>query len=320
MVARPVGKTASGKTAYSIIGRAFDVNPPRIGDKIVPCGQCVGCRLKYSREWANRCMLELKYHEEAYFVTLTYDEEHVHRGYYADPDTGEAFENLTLCPEDLQLFLKNLRRQQEYHFPHAAQIRFFACGEYGSQTMRPHYHAIIFSLHLEDLEPFGRSFDGFQYYRSQYLEKIWKNGFVGVSQVSWETCAYVARYVMKKAKGIGSSFYETYNLVPEFVRMSRRPGIASQYFDDHKDEIYKYDEIYLSSETKGLKFKPPKYYDEKYDIEYPEQMSLLRNERLKVAKAMQEAKMKNFSGTYEEMLDNERAALISRANKLKRSI
>ena len=66
----------------------------------IPCGKCSGCRLQKSREWANRCMLELQYHKSSYFVTLTYDEEHVPYHLYDDPSTGEAFTSLSLAPRD----------------------------------------------------------------------------------------------------------------------------------------------------------------------------------------------------------------------------
>ena len=97
----------------------------------LPCGQCIGCRLDRSRQWANRCMLELQYHDSAFFVTLTYDDFHVPKSYYADPETGEAYTSLTLCKRDFQLWMKRLRKKFSED-----KIRFFACGEYGGQTKK----------------------------------------------------------------------------------------------------------------------------------------------------------------------------------------
>ena len=137
----------------------------------IPCGYCDGCRIDRSREWANRCMLELQYHDSAYFITLTYNDDHVPVSYYADPETGEAQESLTLCKRDWQLFMKRLRKA----FPDD-QIRFYACGEYGSQTFRPHYHAIVFGLHLHDLVPVQdvqRGELGYQYFSSESLQRCW---------------------------------------------------------------------------------------------------------------------------------------------------
>ena len=102
----------------------------RPGDVIefieIPCGKCSGCRLQRSREWANRCMLELEYHKSSYFVTLTYDDAHVPIHYYSDPETGEALPSMSLVKRDFQLFMKRLRKK------FGEGIRFFASGEYGS--------------------------------------------------------------------------------------------------------------------------------------------------------------------------------------------
>ena len=172
----------------------------------IPCGKCEGCRIARSREWANRCMMELEYHDSAYFLTLTYDEEHVPRHWYADPETGEAMQSLSLEKRHMQLFWKRLRKA----FPDD-HIRYFMCGEYGSTTFRPHYHAIVFGLHLHDLVPvqdIQRGDVGYRYYYSEALQKAWSVveqkgeydtprirkpiGYVLVGQVNWETCAYVA--------------------------------------------------------------------------------------------------------------------------------
>ena len=102
----------------------FDIGTWRQLDTfLIPCGQCVGCRLDYSRRWATRLMLELQCHESAFFVTLTYDDDHVKRG------SKVAY---TLVPEDIQLFLKRLRKEQSTRTD--IKIRFFCAGEYGSQA------------------------------------------------------------------------------------------------------------------------------------------------------------------------------------------
>lgn len=237
----PGDYTVRGKKAYKIMRFG---NPDRLGpnDILVPCGKCVGCRLEYSRQWANRCMLELQYHDSAYFVTLTYDDYHVPRSYYADPETGEAQASLTLDKRDWQLFMKRLRKAHPDD-----KIRFFMCGEYGPNTFRPHYHAIIFGLHLDDLVPWSRSDQGYQYYRSESLERAWSVkttfdgidgetcatplapiGYALVGEVTWETCAYTARYIMKKLNGPEAQFYSDFNLQPPFVLMSRKPVFTSR--------------------------------------------------------------------------------------------
>src|SRR3954449_8205389 len=92
------------------------------GEKFsLPCGQCIGCRLERSRQWAMRCVHENKMHPRSSFVTLTYDDKNI-------PPAG------SLSKRDFQLFMKRLRKSQ------SNPLRFFACGEYGETTHRPHYH------------------------------------------------------------------------------------------------------------------------------------------------------------------------------------
>lgn len=113
-IINPNSTTINGKKSIKIVPPLFDTSkvPADLIMKI-PCGQCVGCRMEYSRQWANRCMLELQYHDSAYFVTLTYDDKHVPRSYYADKETGEAYTSLTLVKRDFQLFMKRLRKRFE---------------------------------------------------------------------------------------------------------------------------------------------------------------------------------------------------------------
>lgn len=227
----------------------------------IPCGQCIGCRLEKSRQWAIRCSLESQLYENSYFLTLTYDDEHL-------PKTG------SLVPDDLQKFLKKLRRYIEYHGSDK-KIRFFACGEYGENFQRPHYHAIIYNLDIPDLKRFSTSFNGDIYYTSETINQIWKNGYVIIGQVTFESCAYVARYVTKKITGAQAD--EHYNgREPEFVRMSRRPGIGSAWLDLYKNDVYPHDYIVIRD---GLKVKPPKYFDKLFEAVAPDEMSMIKELR-----------------------------------------
>lgn len=295
----------------------------------VPCGKCIGCRLDYSRQWANRCMLELEYHDSAYFVTLTYDDAHIPKTAYGDQETGEAIDAYTLSKRDFQLFMKRLRKA----FPDD-EIRFFACGEYGSNTFRPHYHAIIYGLHLDDLVMAGRSGSGYSYQYSQKLQNAWsiyhpggKNydawyepiGFVSVGNVTWETCAYVARYIMKKQKGDDAVFYDLHNVQPEFTLMSRKPGIGRQWYDDHPD-LYDFEFINLKTDNGGIKFKPPRYYDKLFDIDDPVRMQEIKEIRKKAAMAQTEAKLKKTSLNYTELLQVEENNKQNAIKKLRRDL
>ena len=212
-------RTSDGKPHWKYKGKwTDDVEWTYLHDPVaarfmrkIPCGQCMACRLEKSRQWADRMILELGYHEESYFITLTYDPDHVPVSFGCDED-GVAYLDspvFTLVKKDFQDFMKRLRY---YH----GQVRFYACGEYGSNTLRPHYHAIIFGLHLDDLVPFGRNELGQQYFVSESLSSIWGNGFVSVAEVNWETCAYVARYVTKKLTGRLSGVYASAGVEPEF--------------------------------------------------------------------------------------------------------
>lgn len=226
---------------------------------LIPCGKCIGCRLEASRQWANRLMLELKYHDpaECWFVTLTYDDENVPINYYFDSQTGERKPVLSLSKAGIQQFHKNLRK----HYPQG--IRYYLAGEYGENTFRPHYHGIYFSLPLdpEKLVKWKVTDQGFTIFKCSELEEIWRCGNVMVSSVSWETCAYTARYVTKKLNGQAAEFYTNFNLEPEFALMSRKPGIGCNYFEDHPEILEK--GIHLSSAFRSLNCDAPRAFKEK---------------------------------------------------------
>lgn len=227
----------------------------------IPCGQCIGCRLEKSRQWAIRCSLESQLYQNSYFLTLTYDDEHL-------PKFG------SLVPEDLQKFLKRLRRYIEYHCSDE-KIRFFACGEYGDNFSRPHYHAIIYNLEIPDLKRFSTSFSGDTYYTSEIINQIWHNGYVIIGQVTFESCAYVARYVTKKMTGSKADEYYQ-GRQPEFVRMSRRPGIGSAWLDLYSSDVYPHDYIVIRD---GIKVKPPKYFDKLFEAIAPDEMAMIKSLR-----------------------------------------
>ena len=176
LIGIPNGVNPNGKTNYSIrpykesVWLDLQAHPPLQGPPVkIPCGKCIGCRLDYSRQWANRCMLEAQYHpkDAVWFATITYNNLYVPKVITKDPETGKDVPALTLRKRDFQLWMKRLRRA----FPDD-HIRFFASGEYGSETFRPHYHAILFGLHLVDLEPWEKS-SGYQTYLSKKLAKTW---------------------------------------------------------------------------------------------------------------------------------------------------
>ena len=289
--------TANGKKKYQIEGKVDIHDVPSVYEPIlIPCGHCIGCRLDYSRSWADRMMLELETAKKAIFVTLTYSEETL-CDLQGDHATYTYFDGVnayaSLCKRDCQLFMKNLRRSFDgQNGKSFRKIRFFLAGEYGPRTQRPHYHAIIFGLGLDDfpdLESHGRNELGQNYYISMALSDIWSHGFVLLSDVSWKTCAYVARYVTKKLSGPMSIEYAERNVIPEFSLMSRKPGIGRDYLELHPDCL-DMKNINLSTPEGGLKIQIPKYYykqlisdSEKNTLRDPERYDKIMKERKEYA-------------------------------------
>lgn len=222
----------SGKPMYKVLSsQRYVEHDPR--DIQVPCGRCIGCRLDHARQWANRCVLELDHHKgKAIFITLTYNDLHVPISHF----DNNGVPVLTLYKKHLQDFLKRLR----YYFSDK-EVRFFAAGEYGSHTLRPHYHAIIFGLELSDFDDAfvaGTNKYKQSYYGSPKLDKIWKHGFTSLAPVSWQTCAYVARYNVKLYQ-TDDLLFDSIGVARPFIEMSRRPGIGAYYAIEHPDDLSK---------------------------------------------------------------------------------
>lgn len=230
-------RSASGADLVS--GKDLGVATP------LPCGQCIGCRLERSRQWAIRLMKELKLHDRSSFLTLTYDDSHLPRLPSGLP---------TLVLEDVQLFLKRLR------FEFAPNpLRYFQCGEYGEKTNRPHHHMILFGEDfVKDRVRIEDSRSGYAQFESPNLSRLWGKGRATISEVSFESAAYVARYIIKKQTGKGSKFFYK-GRKPEFITMSRRPGIGSGYFEEFKDDIYPSDSVV--PEIGRPASLPPRYFD-----------------------------------------------------------
>lgn len=320
----------TGKRIISVRPHGTKVAHPE--DAIpIPCGRCIGCRLDRSRQWADRCMLELMYHERACFITLTYDDYHVPRRFYGDSRYGGALPCLTLSLRDLQLFFKRLRKR----FPECV-VRYFGCGEYGPRTLRPHYHVILFGIDFDDREEMPRrSKTGQTLYRSDTLDRLWSfprrnslgeydspnssvAGLATVQDVTWETCAYTARYVQKKLFGYEAKFYQQKNIDPPFSVMSRRPGIGRQYFDDHPD-LFDYQSIHVSTAEGGRAIYPPKYFTkvlETTDAEKAEALKSVRKQLALERKAILESELQIPYDTY---LHQQNDLKLAQIKSLKRS-
>lgn len=216
-----------------------------------------------------RCVHESKLHEKNCYLTLTYDNDHVPYSHV----TGEQ----TLVKKHLQDFMKRLR-----YYLGDTKVRFFACGEYGENTHRPHYHVIIFGYDFEDKVLYKFSKDNFPYYYSPTLNKIWSHGLCVVADVTFSSCAYVARYITKKITGeAAKDVYE--GIQPEFVNMSRRPGIGKLWFDKYSSDVYPYDEVVINDNGKYRKMSPPRYYDNLYSENHVDEFAQIKDKRIERA-------------------------------------
>lgn len=236
----------------------------------LPCGQCIGCRLERSRQWAVRLMHESKLHDDNCFITLTYSDDFLPK-------------DKSLDVRDFQLFMKRLRK----HF--GKGVRFFHCGEYGDKYGRPHYHAIIFGVDFSD-KILWKVNNGHRLYRSELLESLWPFGHSSIGNVTFESAAYVARYILKKKLGKGSWLHYAevdfstgevlFERKKEYTTMSRRSGIGKGWLDKYLEDVYPSDAVVVN----GRKCRPPRYYDSLYEIQYPSDFSSLKQRRVENAK------------------------------------
>lgn len=250
---------------------------------LLPCGQCHGCRLERSRQWAMRCMHEASLYDNNCFITLTYNPESV-------PEDGG------LNYRHFQLFMKRLRK---HFFP--VPIRFYMAGEYGGEFGRPHFHACLFNIDFLDRKPWRKSNSGNMLYTSATLETLWPYGFSSVGSLTFESAAYVARYIMKKVNGtMQARTYEAVSTVtgeifarrPEFNKMSLKPGIGSGWYDKFHTDVFPHDRVVVN----GTPTKPPKYYDK-----------LLRRSNQDL---YEKIKNKRFLDSIPRMLDNRPSRLL----------
>lgn len=295
----------------------------------IPCGQCIGCRIDYSRMWADRCMLEAQQYEHNAFITLTYDPEHLPPlKEVLDVETGEIGQWPSLVPDDLTKFMKDLRNYYMNKCNHTG-IRFYACGEYGGKSGRPHFHVLVFNLPpLPDMKHWFTTDAHEKIYHSDILQNdIWKKGICSIGELTWNSAAYVARYVVKKQKGTTKGLVDLCgNLVsgiePEFTRMSRMPGIAWKYYDEHKHQFYETDEIVMSIRGKVRTIKPPRYFDKMYDLENedPFIMSDIKKARADNAKRAMQDQMSRTTLIEEEYLSVKERNKIAQVDRLRRSL
>lgn len=238
---------------------AFHEQPGDVESLELPCGRCIGCRLGRAQAWAVRCRHESMMHDRNTFITLTYSDDHL-------PEHG------SLQYSDYQRFMKRLRKR-------VGPVRFFCAGEYGDTTLRPHYHALLFGFSFDDQSVLGRNT-----YRSPTLEELWPHGNSVIAPVTPASIAYVARYAVKKVYGRAADAHyssvdevtgEVRERVPEFVRMSRRPGIGASFFDRFQRDLYPGDYAVID----GRQVPVPRYYQRKLETLDPDLVEEIEYER-----------------------------------------
>lgn len=240
-------RTATG-VVFTELGR-YDI----LGDIELPCGQCIGCRMRKASDWELRCMHEASFHENNCFITLTYGKDKL-------PPDG------SLCYRDYQLFMKRLRKR------FGANVRFYMCGEYGPVNLRPHYHACIFGVNFSDRVYHSKSGAGYRIYTSGLLDELWTHGFATVQELVRETAGYCSRYIMKKLLGeearlrLGPTGLldewvdddgVIHGRVPEFARMSLKPGIGEGWFNRYVRDVFPHDFAIANGSRRPV----PRYYD-----------------------------------------------------------
>jgi len=209
------------------------ITPFQVKNKItgetqpVPCGKCPSCKSRRASQWSFRLQQELKQVDSAHFVTLTYEDEHV-------PKTETDLK--TLCKQDLQLFFKRLRKLNKQ------KLKYYAVGEYGSITYRPHYHIIFFNLN------------------SEHIQKTWNKGEHHIGKVTPASIGYTLKYISKISK---VPMFKQDDRSKEFSLMSKKLGLnylTKQMVNWHKNDLE--NRTYCNL-TDGKKISMPRYYKDK---------------------------------------------------------
>lgn len=282
------GRTVNGKTPLKFLGKASSWSGPApVGAMLLPCRQCIGCRLEKSREWATRLLLESKQHDKSCFLTLTYDDDHV-------PEGG------TLMPSHFTSFIKDLRARLDYYGKE--KIKYFGCGEYGDQTGRPHYHLALFGPFDTVSEDSERSEEepsrsGDRQFTHSDISSVWIYGLHRYSELTFESAAYVARYVLKKITGAPSEVHYS-GRVPEFQRSSK--GLGKAHFERWSSDIYPEDQVVLPG--RGA-FLPPPYFDRLLEKVDPSLFSKVKTARKDAQEKLTPEQW--FQGVYERHLSLE---------------
>ena len=236
----------------------------------VPCGRCRGCRYDKAKDWAIRCKHEALHHERNSFLTLTYD-----------PDKRDRQNPFTLQPKHMKKFIQDLRNHCR-----PGKVRYLYCGEYGKDGPghHPHYHMVLFGEDFYEDRVEAREV-GNGLFKSETLQRLWPFGFSTIGDVTFDSAAYVAQYCTKKVSGAGAEKHyecihpetgEILPLLPEYARMSRRPGIGEAFVKSNFSDVYDYDEVIVNEKP----LLPPRYYDKVLEKEKPKWFRQVKRKRI----------------------------------------
>ncbi len=234
--------------------------------KEISCGNCIGCRIMHAQGWALCCIHEAQLYEDNCFITLTYDNDNL-------PPLGN------LRKSDHQKFIKRLRKKYSNK-----TIRFFSCGEYGDENLRPHYHTLLFNHDFADKKYYTTRRKN-PVWRSQELLELWGLGRIEMGTLTQQSAGYSARYALKKVnieiragadrqrrqKQVETGNFdhqtgEIPELIQPYITMSKKPGIGSGWYDKFKDDVFPDGFVVMN----GTRHKVPAYYLKKYEVENPE--------------------------------------------------
>lgn len=282
---------------------------------MVPCGQCLECRLKRAKAKAMQSYGECRIVEESTqpyknengclvghncFVTLTFGDDSTYEFLRKKRKLSRymakkyrSFLTWSLENREIPLFMKRLRKRIDKDYPiwrqkydmtmknNSPNIRFCHCGEYGEHGFRPHHHMIIFNFDFPDKYLWSvDKKNNVKYYRSKMLEELWPFGFCLISEVTYNTCAYVNRYITKKMTGDKKDeWYQ--GRMPEQYTCSNRNGIGYEYFMKYgENSIYNTDTMtMINYKGKYVSSKPPKYFDDLLERENPELFEIIKENR-----------------------------------------
>lgn len=252
----------------------------------IACGQCIGCRVDRAQAWSVRILQEAKMHKCNSFITLTYDDSKL-------PQYG------SLDYSHFQLFMRALRKRQPWMLKInddgtckrvRRPVRFFMCGEYGENTQRPHFHAILFGLDFADDRFRSNSvYSSCPVWESPTLSQCWTRGFHSIGAVTEQSARYVSSYVVKKVTGEAADDHyrrlipetgELVNLEPEFASMSLKPGIGQSWFDKYGCDVLNWDSVVVD----GKELPVPKYYDRIMEVRHAERLEEIKYDRFLAAK------------------------------------